>query len=653
MASGTTLGKAYVQIMPSAEGISERIRGVLGGPMSAEGEVAGNTFGSKLASVAKIAIGGAAIGKFLKDSVLEGAKLEQSVGGVETLFKNSANKVKQYARDSFKATQLSANQYMETVTGFSASMLQSLGGDTSKAAEMSNRAVIDMADNANKMGTNMQDIQNAYQGFAKQNYTMLDNLKLGYGGTQAEMKRLISDASKMTKEQKDLNLTVKDGDMSFANITAAISVMQKHLGIAGTSAKEAKTTLSGSFNMMKASAQDFLASLTGVKDGEGNAVLSMQKSLQNLLTSAGTFLGNLGPVISNMMVAVPKAIYTVLMNGGPQFTKSAVDMMDNLAKGLPKGMPKLLAKVLPMISKLVASIRQNSGKLVDAGLRLMVALAQGLINSIPVLIRYVPQIVIDICGIINDNMPKILLTGGKIILMLVQGIITNIPNLIANSGKIVEAIFSVITAAGWVNLGSSIVKFLGSGLRSLASLPGNIMRNIVSNIKETIDLGAGWRFIGRDIVRGIASGIKGSASEIWQALKAICKAAIGNVKKFFGIKSPSKLMADEVGKYLPSGIGVGVTANTGPLNQAIDDMTKQATIRATNGINAIHVDPTVNPTANGGASAITGQLAIMINIMNAILNKDMNVKLNGRTLLEFMHDQSTQSVVNYNMLKGV
>ena len=204
MASGTTLGKAYVQIMPSAEGISSRIRGVLGGPMSAEGDNAGRTFGGKFSTVAKTVIGGAAIGKFLKDSIMAGADLEQSVGGVETLFKGSADRVKEYARQSFQATQLSANDYMETVTSFSASMLQSLGGDTKAAAKMSNRAVIDMSDNANKMGTNMRDIQNAYQGFAKQNYMMLDNLKLGYGGTKEEMQRLITDASKMTKEQKDL-----------------------------------------------------------------------------------------------------------------------------------------------------------------------------------------------------------------------------------------------------------------------------------------------------------------------------------------------------------------------------------------------------------------------------------------------------------------
>ena len=653
MASGTTLGKAYVQIMPSAEGISSRIRGVLGGPMSAEGDNAGRTFGGKFSTVAKTVIGGAAIGKFLKDSIMAGADLEQSVGGVETLFKGSADRVKEYARQSFQATQLSANDYMETVTSFSASMLQSLGGDTKAAAKMSNRAVIDMSDNANKMGTNMRDIQNAYQGFAKQNYMMLDNLKLGYGGTKEEMQRLITDASKMTKEQKDLNLTVKDGDLSFSNIVSAISVMQKHLGIAGTSAKEAKTTLSGSFNMMKASAQDFLASLTGVKDGEGNAVLSMQKSMQNLLMSAGTFLGNLGPVISNMLVAIPKAIYTVLMTQGPQFTNSAVTMMDNLAKGLPKGLPKLMAQVLPMISKLVANIRQNSGKLIEAGLRLAIALAQGLVNSLPVLIQYVPQIVIDICGIINDNMPKVLMAGGQIILILVQGIITNIPNLIANSGKIVEAIFSVITAFNWIQLGSSIIELLSSGLNSLISLPGNIMRNIVSNIKETIDLGANWHFIGRDIVKGIASGIKGAGSAVWQSLKAICVEAMGNVKKFFGIKSPSRLMADEVGQYLPSGIGVGITTNTGALNQAIDDMTQQATVRATNGINAINVNPTVNLATNGGVSVITGQLAVMINIMNALLNKNMDVKLDGRTLLEIVQNQSTQSVANYNMLKGV
>jgi phage-related protein len=653
MASGTTLGKAYVQIMPSAEGISGHIREALGGPMSTEGESAGRTFGGKFATVAKAAVVAAAIGKFIKQSIMAGADLEQSVGGVETLFKGSADRVKEYARQSFQTTQLSANDYMETVTSFSASMLQSFGGNTKKAADMSNRAVIDMADNANKMGTDMSDIQNAYQGFAKQNYMMLDNLKLGYGGTKSEMQRLISDASKMTKEQDALNLSVKDGDLSFSNIVSAISVMQKHLGIAGTSAKEAKTTLSGSFNMMKSSAQDFMASLTGVKDSEGNAVLSMQKSLQNMITSAGTFIRNLGPVIANMMVAIPQAIYTVLTKNGPQFTNSAVEMMNNLAKGLPKGIPKLMAQVLPMISKLVANIRQNAGKLVDAGLNLILALAQGLINSLPVLIQYVPQIVIDICGIINDNMPKILLTGGKLILMLIEGIITNIPNLIANSGKIVEAIYSVITAFGWIDLGSNMVKMLSSGMKSLLSLPGNIMNNIVANIKETIDLGANWRFIGRDIIRGIADGIKAFKSEIWQSLKAICEEAIGNVKKFFGIKSPSRLMANEVGKYLPSGIGVGITANTGALNQAIDGMTNQAMVRATNGINAINVNPTVNPVANGGISSITGQLAIMINIMNAILNKDMDVRLNGRTLLEFIQDQATQNIVNYNIVKGM
>lgn len=214
-------------------------------------------------AIAAVGTGAAAI---IKSSLSVVANMEQQVGGVETLFKNSANTVIANANKAYKTAGMSANNYMETVTSFSASLLQSLGGDTAKAASYADRAIVDMSDNANKMGTNMRDIQNAYQGFAKQNYTMLDNLKLGYGGTQEEMKRLISDASKMTDVQKELGVTVDASSLSFGNIVNAISVVQKQMGITGTTSKEAATTIEGSVNSAKAAWENFEAGVISAND---------------------------------------------------------------------------------------------------------------------------------------------------------------------------------------------------------------------------------------------------------------------------------------------------------------------------------------------------------------------------------------------------
>ena len=247
--AGTELGKAYVQIMPSAQGISGSISNVLNGESASAGEKAGSTIGSKI----KGAIAAAGIGIALKNAVVEGAALEQSIGGIETLFKESAGTIEKYAVNAWKTAGISANNYMELATSFSASLLQSLSGDTQQAAKYTQMAITDMSDNANKMGTDMQSIQWAYQGFAKQNYTMLDNLKLGYGGTKAEMERLLADAQKITGVKYDIN--------NLSDVYEAIHVIQGELGITGTTAKEAEHTLSGSFNSMKAAAQNFMGEL--------------------------------------------------------------------------------------------------------------------------------------------------------------------------------------------------------------------------------------------------------------------------------------------------------------------------------------------------------------------------------------------------------
>lgn len=281
----TEIAQAYVQLIPSARGITGKIQSILNPEASAAGQSAGQSLGSSLVSVMTKVIAAAGIGKAFSAAISEGAALQQSLGGIETLFKGSADKVKGYANEAYKTTGLSANAYMENVTGFSASLLQSLGGDTNKAAETANMAMIDMSDNANKMGTSMESIQMAYQGFAKQNYTMLDNLKLGYGGTKQEMQRLLADAEKLTGVKYDIN--------NLSDVYNAIHTIQENLDITGTTAKEAASTFSGSFESMKAAAQNVLGKLA-----LGENILP---SLHALLKTTSTFLfDNFLPMVGNI-----------------------------------------------------------------------------------------------------------------------------------------------------------------------------------------------------------------------------------------------------------------------------------------------------------------------------------------------------------------
>ncbi len=281
----TEIAQAYVQLIPSARGITGKIQSILDPEASAAGQSAGQSLGSSIVSVMTKVIAAAGIGKAFSAAISEGAALQQSLGGIETLFKGSADKVKGYANEAYKTTGLSANAYMENVTGFSASLLQSLGGDTNKAAETANMAMIDMSDNANKMGTSMESIQMAYQGFAKQNYTMLDNLKLGYGGTKQEMERLLNDAQKLTGVKYDIN--------NLSDVYNAIHAIQENLDITGTTAKEAASTFSGSFESMKAAAQNVLGKLA-----LGENILP---SLHALLKTTSTFLfDNFLPMVGNI-----------------------------------------------------------------------------------------------------------------------------------------------------------------------------------------------------------------------------------------------------------------------------------------------------------------------------------------------------------------
>lgn len=289
----TELGKAYVQIIPSASGIKGKLAGIMNPEASAAGESAGKEAGNSLASTIKRVIVAAGIGTALKTTLLEGANLQQSLGGIETLFKDSANKVIENAKNAYQTAGMSANDYMETVTSFSASLLQGLSGDTSKAADVADMALTDMSDNANKMGTSMELIQNAYQGFAKQNYTMLDNLKLGYGGTKTEMQRLLSDATKLTGVKYDLN--------NLSDVYEAIHAIQEEMGITGTTALEASTTFTGSMSAMKAAFSNVLGNLALGED--------IRPAMEGLIVSVRTFVtNNLIPMVGNILSALPDMI---------------------------------------------------------------------------------------------------------------------------------------------------------------------------------------------------------------------------------------------------------------------------------------------------------------------------------------------------------
>lgn len=335
-----------------AQGDINSLKSSLGGLGSAFKSVLGaNLVSGALMSGISALTGG--VKSAFSSAIDEGAKLQQSIGGIETLFKDSAGTVKQYANEAFRTAGVSANEYMENVTSFSASLISSLGGDTAKAAELANTAMTDMSDNANKMGSDMKIITQTYQSLARGNYAMLDNLKLGYGGTKAEMQRLIKDAASYKDVQEELNMTVNEGDLSFANMVKAISVVQKKLGITGTTAKEAAETFSGSFASMQAAFKDFLGNLTTGGD--------ISKPLENLAKTASTFIfRNFIPMVGNAFKSLPKAISTFLASAKPEIEAG-------LKKMLPEEMVNNIMKTFDKVGSFLSSFKDTGALTAVAG----------------------------------------------------------------------------------------------------------------------------------------------------------------------------------------------------------------------------------------------------------------------------------------------
>ena len=626
------------------------------GDKAKESEKGWSSWGQTLADLRTKAIGqmlqglkqlGGAFIDVGKQAIDSYGEFEQLEGGVKKIFgDDTAQSVIDNANKAFSTAGMSANQYMETVTGFSSALIQSLDGDTAKSAEVADRAIRDMADNANTFGTSMESIQYAYQGFAKQNYTMLDNLKLGYGGTKEEMQRLIEDASKMTDVQKELGITVDASDMSFANIANAISVVQKNMGIMGTTAKEASGTIQGSTGSMKSAWQNMLTGMADenanfeelaknfvstliTEDGQGGVlgtiiprvatvITGMSSAIQTMLpqliqsvvpliqqnlpiimdaisSALQTILSVLPQVIPIIADLIPQIVST-LVGLLPDIINAGIQILLGLIQGISDTIPQLIKMLPEIIDTIVDVLIKNLPLIIDTGMELLVGLIEGLADAIPQLIAYIPKIIGTIVKVLIENLPQIVDSAVKIMVALINGLIQSLPQLIAMTPRIILTIVKTLI--------ENLPQIIQGGVKIIASLISGILQslgNLLSNAKKigstvleaVMKIPSEMIETGKNLVKGIWEGITGSLD--W--IKSKIKGWVGNVTKFikklFGINSPSKLFRDEIGENLALGIGEGFSDEMKTVSQQMGDAIPKS----------FDVEANINSVAGARASA--------------------------------------------------
>lgn len=583
--NGTQLGKAYVQIVPSMQGLASELRRAFGDSMP-DGHRFGSSLGGKVVSgfgstikkgfalaakagIATISAASAGIGAIVKSSASAYADYEQNIGGVETLFKDNADTIVKYASEAYKTAGISANDYMQNVTSFSASLLQGLGGDTAQAAEIANEAMVDMSDNANKFGTDISSIQNAYQGFAKQNYTMLDNLKLGYGGTQAEMARLINDSGVLGDSIKVDEKTVNS--VSFDKMIEAIHKVQTDLDITGTTSKEAATTVSGSLGSVKAAWANLMAGM-----GDKNA--DLKNLIKEMVSTVKTFAKNIMPVIKQALsgvttliselapdiaVELPQLVSDLL----PQLIEAGTQIFQALVKGISDNIGTITQAAITAVTTIATALIQNTGPLVQALATIITTIAQALPTILPDLTEAIKQQMPLILQAILDSLPAIIECATQIIVTIAETLANNI-NLIVDGAvkiidtlamslsdsdtakKLTEAAFKIV-----FTLTKEIVKnlpdILASGILIAVEIVKGIAQGMVDFFAPVSDalsdklldltdcFSRKWNDFkewGSDMIQAFIDGIK----EKWQSLKdTVCDVA-SSVKDFLGFSEPDK-----------------------------------------------------------------------------------------------------------------
>lgn len=516
--------------------------------------------GSSAIKVGKgLAVAGAAaataVTALVSKSVGAFADYEQLTGGVETLFGAGGRSVEEYAQsvgksvsdiqgkyDSLMSAQnvvlenankaymtagMSANEYMDTVTGFSASLISSLGGDTNKAADYANSALVDMSDNANKMGTDMESIKNAYQGFAKQNYTMLDNLKLGYGGTQEEMKRLLSDAEKLTGQKYDIS--------SFADITQAIHAIQTQMDITGTTAKEASTTISGSWGSLKAAFQNVLVGLTtggDMFDQSLDALINTAVTFgQNIIPAIKGALSGIGYLIEGLAPVIGETIPPLINDLAPTLANSAVSLISSLVNGLTQNATQFSECLSNMIIVAVAGISTVVPQLLDAASKIVSNLMQGLTNSMPQIVNGAVTLIEGLVNGLVNNIPLLIMGAVQLVASLANGLIANLPRIIDAGVNLITGIVSASYSMmpQIIQNGMQLVVNLAVGLvraipQLIAALP-RITSAIVKGFKSV-----NWFDLGLQLIKSIWEGIKSIGSEMWNGVKEKTSELWGGVK---------------------------------------------------------------------------------------------------------------------------
>ena len=545
------LGKAYVQIVPSAKGISGSIENVLSG----ESQSAGKSAGLNIAGAIKGAIAAAGIGTAIKAALEAGGDLQQSFGGLETLYGEAAEGAKKYAAEAAKAG-ISANDYAEQAVSFGASLKQAFGGDTAQAVEAANTAIMDMTDNAAKMGTPIENIQNAYQGFAKQNYTMLDNLKLGYGGTKSEMERLLSDAQKLTGVKYDIS--------NLGDVYSAIHVIQEDLGLTGVAAEEASSTFTGSLGAMKAAGQNLLANLSLGED--------IGPSLDALGTTVQAFLfNNLFPMIGNILQQLPELLsgigslliqsLNMVSNNAGEIAQIAVDLVTNLVKAIIDVAPYLVEAAVKLVlalgealinadwiaigTDLVNSIKDSlslaSGEILgsdgsiiegvlngittklpevlNSGVEIITNVANGILENIPQLITTAANICTQFTVFLMQNFPTILQAGANLLLNLVNGIVSNLPQIVSSALQAMTSFLVTITA--------NLPTILAQGITIIGKLTAGLIQaipTIVAAIPQIIQAivntfgSYDWPTIGINIIKAVAQGLTNAVNYVLSAI---------------------------------------------------------------------------------------------------------------------------------------
>lgn len=578
------LGSAYVQIVPSAKGIKGSVEKVLGGEAESAGKSAGSSFGSNLVSMAMKAIAAAGIGKAISSALSEGADLQQSFGGLDTLYGDAAAAAKNYAYEAAKAG-ISANDYAEQAVSFGASLKSAFGGDTTKAVEAANTAIMDMADNAAKMGTPIESIQTAYQGFAKGQYQLLDNLKLGYGGTKSEMERLLSDAQELTGVEYDIN--------NLGDVYDAIHVIQDELGLTGVAADEAATTFSGSFGAMKASLSNLFANLALGED--------IRPALDGLLQATSTFVfDNLIPMFGNIVSALPDVfagiveyapqllesvqsiidpivqmimetdwlgiisevitnITTAITEQAPGMLEGGVELITNLVNGMLENAPTVITSIGQIISQLLQFLMTNFPTFLQKGIELISNIASGIAQNLPAIISAIATVVSQIVSDLAAGLPDMLAKGKEILSNVATGILNNLPEIMSAAASALADFLSGI-AKGLPDVLAKGGEILGQLVEGIVGAIGDIVSAAGQVISAAADAFGeyDWLSIGSNIVNGIINGISAGAASLFSSLRGLASDALASAKEALGIESPSKVFRDQVGRYISEGIAEGI-----------------------------------------------------------------------------------------------